>query len=345
MRDRLLKATVNSTDVARLAGVSQSAVSRVFTPGASVSAVMREKVMQAAAALGYQPNRLASSLITHRSRLIGIAMGYLGNFFYPLAVESLSRRLRDAGYHTMMFFTEPREAADSTVEAFLQYRVDGVILASVSLSSDWVTACERAGVPVILFNRFQDDPRVSSVSVDNVGGGAKIAEFLVRGGHRRIAYIAGVEDTAAQRGREAGFRQQLTALGMPLFDRAVGEFETEPARRAARLLFDRAAAERPDAVFACSDQMAIAVMDVVRFELGLRVPEDVAIVGFDDVPQAAWPTYDLTTVRLSIGAMIEATTQVLFERIEHPEAAPRPMQIPVSLVVRGSARVPEGWTG
>jgi DNA-binding LacI/PurR family transcriptional regulator len=206
-----------------------------------------------------------------------------------------------------------------------------------------VTACERAGVPVILFNRFQDDPRVSSVSVDNVGGGAKAAEFLVSGGHRRIAYIAGVEDTAAQRGREAGFRQQLTALGMPLFDRAVGEFETEPARRAARLLFGRPAADRPDAVFACSDQMAIAVMDVLRFELGLRIPEDVSVVGFDDVPQAAWPTYDLTTLHVPIGGMIDAMTQALFERIERPHAAPRPVQMPVSLVVRGSARVPEGW--
>jgi DNA-binding LacI/PurR family transcriptional regulator len=339
-----MKTTVNSIDVARLAGVSQSAVSRVFTPGSSVSPAMREKVLRAAAALGYQPNRLAGSLITHRSHLIGIAIGYLGNYYYPLAVECLCRRLRRSGYHTMMFFTEPKEAADDTVESFLQYRVDGVILASVSLSSDWVTACERSGVPVILFNRFQKDPRVSTVSVDNLQGASSVAEFLVKGGHRRIAYIAGLEGTSAQDEREVGFRKTLAAFGMPLFDRTVGAFETEPARQAARLLFDRPAAERPDAVFACSDQMALAVMDVIRFELGLRVPEDVSVVGFDDVPQAAWPAYDLTTMRQSIPDMIEATMAALLERIERPTAEPRRIHLPVSLITRGSSRLPPGWT-
>jgi DNA-binding LacI/PurR family transcriptional regulator len=345
VRHRAVKVSVNSIDVARFAGVSQSAVSRVFTPGASVSTLMREKVIAAAAALGYQPNRLAGSLITHRSNLIGIAIGYLGNFFYPLAIEGLVRRLRKAGYHTMMFFTEPEEPADATVEAFLQYRVDGVILASVSLSSDWVTACERAGVPVVLFNRFQDDPRVSAASIDNAQGAACIADFLVEGGHRRIAYIAGVEDTSTQRDRETAFRQALTSHGVPLFDRAVGNFDTEPARIAARVLFDRPPEERPDAVFACSDQMALAIMDVVRFELQLRVPEDVSIVGFDDVPQAGWPAYDLTTFRQEIDQMVAAVTEVLLERIESPDAAPRRVLVPGSLVVRSSARVPRGWNG
>jgi DNA-binding LacI/PurR family transcriptional regulator len=336
------KATVNSIDVARHAGVSQSAVSRVFTPGAPVSAAMRDKVMRAAASLGYHPNRLAGSLITHRSYLIGITISYLGNYYYPFAVECLCRRLRRSGYHSMMFFTEPRESADSTVEAFLQYRVDGVILASVSLSSDWVSACARAGVPVVLFNRFQADPRVSSVSVDNEQGAAEVARFLVAGGHRRIAYIAGLAGTSAQDVREASFRRTLHTLGMPLFDRAVGDFETEPAREAARQLFDRPVGERPDAVFACSDQMALAVMDVIRFEFGLRVPEDVSVIGFDDVPQAAWPSYDLTTIRQAIDKTIEATASVLFECIERPEAPPRRVLMPGSLVVRGSARIPEG---
>lgn len=343
MPQRTTKAAVNSIDVARLAGVSQSAVSRVFTPGASVSAAMREKVLAAAAALGYQPNRLAGSLITHRSGLIGIAFCYLGNFYYPLAIESLSRRLRLCGYHTMIFFAEPEEPADATIEAFLQYRVDGVIVASASLSSDWVTACERAGVPVVFFSRCPDDPRVSAAVVDNLRAAACVADFLVRGGHRRLAYLGGVEDTSTQRDREAGFRQGLAAHGMPLFDRALGQFACEPARAAARSLLDRPAAERPDAVFACSDQMAIAVMDVVRFELGLKVPEDVSVVGFDGVPQANWPAYDLTTYQQHVDDMIEALTDLLLERLASPEAPPRRAVVQGSLVVRRSARVPHDW--
>jgi LacI family transcriptional regulator len=178
MAQREPKSGVNSIKVAERAGVSQSAVSRVFTPGASVSVRMRERVMRAATELGYQPNRLAGSLITHRSHLIGIALAFLGNDFYPVAVERLVRRLRDAGYYSMIFFDRGgANTADETVEAFLQYRVDGVILASISLSSLWVTACERADVPIVLFNRSQNDPHASAVSVDNLEGGRAVARF------------------------------------------------------------------------------------------------------------------------------------------------------------------------
>lgn len=337
-----MKPNVNSIDVANHAGVSQSAVSRVFTPGAPVSAAMRDKVMRAAASLGYHPNRLAGSLITHRSKLIGVVIGYLGNCFYPLAAERLCRQLRLAGYHTMMFFNEPRESGDATVEAFLQYRVDGVILASVTISDEWVAACDLAGVPVVLFNRFWNDPRLAAITVDNQQGAGAVAEFLVAGGHQRIAYLAGIAGTAAQDEREAGFRRRLVELGMPLFDRAIGLFEEEPARRAARELFDRPAEERPDAVFACNDQMALAVMDVVRHEFGLRVPEDISVIGFDDVPQAAWPSYRLTTVHQSVESMVDGTIALLLERIEQPERKVRRVVMPVSLSVRESARMPEG---
>lgn len=230
------------------------------------------------------------------------------------------------------------------MEAFLQYRVDGVVLGSVGLSSAWATACEQAGVPVILFNRFVDSAHVSPVSVDNLAGGRAVAEFLIAAGHRRIAYIAGTQDSSSQRDREAGFRQALTAHGVPLFDRAVGDFEDEAAKRAARQLFDRPAAERPDAVFAASDQMALAVMDVLRFDLGLRIPDDVSIVGFDDVPQAAWPAYDLTTMRQVVDDVVNATVEALMERIEQPASPPRRTRMPAQLVVRRSARVPTGWS-
>jgi len=344
MPQRVSKTGVNSIDVARLAGVSQSAVSRVFTPGASVSKAMRERVLRAAAELGYQPNRLAGSLITHRSYLIGIAIAFLGNDFYPLAVERLVRRLRDAGYQTMMFCDrEHASSADETVEAFLQYRVDGVILASVSLSTRWVIACERAGVPVVLFNRNQNDPHVSAVSVDNLAAGRIVARFLGSGEHRRIAYVAGLEDVSTQRDREIGFRQGLVAAGLSLFDRAVGNYNLDEARHAARALFDRPADERPDAVFVASDHMAMGVMDVLRFEFGLRVPEDVSVVGFDDVPHASAPSYRLTTLHQPVERMVEDAVELLLERIERPALPPRQTLVPVSLVLRDSARIPENW--
>lgn len=338
-----MRGPASSSEVARLAGVSQSAVSRVFTPGASVSPGMRAKVLRAAEELGYQPNALARSLITQRSRIIGVALAYLNNQYYPMALEKLSLRLQAKGYHTMVFFAANGEPADRLVDTFLQYRVDAVILASVALSTPWVAACARAGVPVVLFNRSHEDWHVSAVTSANREGGHKVAEFLVAGGHRRIAYIAGWEQASTQRDREAGFREGLAAAGVPLFARAVGDFDDARARAAALALFDRPADERPDAVFVCNDHMALIVMDVLRFELGLAVPGEVSVVGYDDVPQAAAKAYDLTTLRQPVNRMVEATVRVLLNQLERPEAPPERIEIDGPLMVRGSARVPRGW--
>ncbi len=337
-----MKISVTSSDVARQAGVSQSAVSRVFTKGASVSPEMRAKVMRAAHQLGYWPNALARSLITQRSKLIGIALAYLDNQYYPMALEKLTRRLQDRGFHTMVFIAQNKQPADEIVGTFLEYQVDGVILASVSLSSKWAVACERAGVPVVLFNRSQDEPDTMAVTSDNVAGGRLAARFLAAGGHRRIAYLAGWDGASTQRDREAGFLAGLGAAGVRLFDRAPGEFNRERAQEAARHLFDRPADQRPDALFVCNDHMAIAALEVIRHELGLRVPEDVSVVGYDDVPEAAWPSYALTTVRQPVNRMVETTVRVLLARIEDPTAAREQIRIEGPLIVRRSARIPEG---
>lgn len=328
---------VTSQDVARRAGVSQSAVSRVFTPGASVSAKTAERVREAAAELGYRPNVLARSLITGRSRIIGLVVGYLENFFYPHALEKLSKALQAEGYHILVFMAQQSvENVDRVLEEILDYQVDGVIMASASMSSALATHCRAAGIPVVLFNRDQDDERLSSVTSDNVKGGRKVAEFLAAADHRNIGYIAGWEAASTQRDREAGFRQGLAEAGLEIAVREVGNYDQETAREAARRMFARKT--RPDAVFVANDHMAFAVMDVLRFELGLQVPEDVSVVGYDDVPLSVWPAYDLTTVRQRANAMVEETVRILLERIETPELAPCRMTIDGPLIVRGSAR-------
>lgn len=337
---------VTSLQVAQLAGVSQSAVSRVFTPGASVSKKTEEKVRKAAAELGYRPNVLARAMVSGKSRIIGLVVAYLDNYFYPEALEKLSNALQEQGYHALIFMAS-RTAGniDTVMEEILDYQVDGVILASVAMSSDIVTRCQQAGVPVVLFNRSQDIEGVTTVTSDNYAGGRKVAEFLVAGGHERIAYIAGWQGASTQRDREAGFRAALTDAGQELFARDVGEFHTEKARAAARRMFDVAPDQRPDAVFVANDHMALAVMDVIRFELGLRVPEDVSVVGYDDVPPAGWPAFNLTTIRQRANLMVAETVAALFEHIDTPDVAePRKVAIDGPLVVRTSARLPKGWT-
>lgn len=330
---------VTSIEVAKLAGVSQSAVSRVFTPSASSSKKTNELVRKAATELGYRPNILARSLITGKTRIIGLVVAYLDNYFYPEALELLSSALQKKGYHVLIFMSGNKEGdiADA-VDGILDYQVDGIIAASVSMSSDLAKRCVSAGVPVVLFNRTQDDERLSAVTSDNLLGGQKVARFLLDGGHKRIGYIAGWEGAATQRDRERGFKDELNRSGHKLYAREVGNFNLDEARQAARNMFSKK--DFPDAVFIANDAMAIAVIDVIRFELGLKVPDQVSVVGYDDVPISSWPAYDLTTVRQPANRMVSETVSILMDSIDNKNTRARRIQIDGPLIVRGSARIP-----
>ena len=332
---------VTSAEVAARAGVSQSAVSRVFTPGASASKQTAEKVRKAAEELGYRPNVLARAMVSGKSRIIGLVVAYLENHFYPEAVEKLSNALQERGYHLLVFMAS-QTAGDvsGVVEEILDYQVDGIIAASVAMSSELTERCHKAGVPIVLFNRSQDTEEVSSVASANVAGGRKVAEFLLAGGHRKIAYIAGWEGASTQRDRESGFVARLQEAGVALHARGVGNFQMQTAAEVTRAMF---AEDPPDAVFVANDHMAFAVMDVLRSELGLNVPDDVSVVAYDDVPTAAWPAYDLTTVRQPANRMVAETVALLLAEIDGEGVAPRKIEIDGPLIVRGSARIPEGW--
>lgn len=326
---------VTSNDVARLAGVSQSAVSRFFTPGTSVSKRTAEKIKAAAEQLGYRPNVLARSLITGKSRIIGLVVAYLENYFYPDVVERLSRSLQDQGYHVLVFISSlAADKVEEITQEIVDYQVDGIVLASANMSSELAARCHASGVPIVLFNRLQDDERLSAVTSDNLGGGRLLARHLIETGRRKLAYIAGFEGASTQRDRERGFLEGLAEGGLQLFARDVGNFRYEEAQAAARRMFS--GTERPDAVFVCNDHMAFAVMDVLRFELGLKIPRDVSVVGFDDVPPARWPAYDLTTIRQNVNDMVAETVNILLTAIEERDTPARRVCLDGALVVRGS---------
>lgn len=336
-----MRSSVTSFDVARLAQVSQSAVSRAFTPGASVSEATRQRVLEAASKLGYRPNAHARSLITKRSRIIGLVLSYLDNLLYPVALQRLAERLQRDGYHALLFINH-NSNADQLVEELMQYHVDGIVLAAATLSSALARNCADAAIPVVLFNRIMaagSAGSVSSVRSDNVGGGRTVGRFLAAGGHRRIAYIAGNEESSTNLERERGFREGLGEAGLHIWARATGDYNFEQACVATRELF-KPAQEHPDAVFIASDHMAIAVMDTLRFELGLRVPQDVSVVGFDNVPQAAWPSYMLTTIEQPIDLMIESTVSILANYLrEEVSPVAENVVVPGELIVRSSARL------
>lgn len=331
---------VTSVQVAQKAGVSQAAVSRVFTPGASVSEKTAQKVRKAAQELGYRPNSLARAMVSGKSRIIGLVVAYLDNYFYPDVVERLSTRLQERGYHVLVFMASQTAGnIDDVMAEILDYQVDGIVVASVAMSSEITDRCQAAGVPIVLFNRDQDDISTSSVTSDNFGGGAALASVLINDDHDKIAYIAGWEGASTQRDREAGFVAELARHGKTLFAREVGDFRTEATRDAARRMFDVPPARRPDAVFAANDHMAFMVMDVLRYELGLSVPGDVAVVGFDDVPIASWLAYNLTTVRQRANQMVAKTVDTILDQIENPAGfCPTQIKLDSPLIIRGTTR-------
>jgi DNA-binding LacI/PurR family transcriptional regulator len=333
---------VTSADVARLAGVSQSAVSRVFTQGASASPKTAEKVRAAADHLGYRPNSLARAMITGRSRIIGLVVAYLENQFYPLALERLSRAFQDRGYHILVFMAEnATEKVAEVLDELLDYQVDGIITASVGMSNDLTARCVAAGIPVVMFNRGQDDPRLSEVTSDNIAGGRRATEFLIAGKHQRIAHIMGWQGSSTGRDRATGFRNAMDAVGMSPFAMVDGAYSRERAAELTRELC--AGPTRPDAIFVGNDHMAFAVMDELRLTQGLRIPQDISVVGYDDVPIAAWPAYALTTISQPVDQMVSETLEAMLGQIEG-DSAPRKTRVDGPLVVRTSARIPEGHT-
>jgi DNA-binding LacI/PurR family transcriptional regulator len=328
---------VTAADVARLAGVSQSAVSRVFTPGASASQKTVDKVRAAADLLGYRPDPLARAMSTGRTRIIGLVVAYLDNMFYPLVLERLSRALKAEGYRIMVFMTDRAGAdVDEVMRDLIDHRVDGIITASVGMSDALTSRCAAAGIPVVMFNRGQDDPRLTEVTSDNIAGAGRVAEFLMAGGHERIAHVAGWQGSSTGRDRAEGFGRALAAAGRAPVAVIDGEYDQETAAAAARSL-----AGRVDAIFVGNDHMAFAVMDALRHDMGLRVPEEVSVVGYDDVPMAAWPSYLLTTIRQPVDVMVARAVGAMLRRIGG-EGGPEKIRVDGPLVIRRSARVPPG---
>lgn len=335
---------ITALDVARRAGVSQPTVSRVFTPGAKVSPNLINRVKTAARELGYRPNTLARSLITGRSKTIGLVVAYLNNPFYPEALEKLSVSLRERGYHIMVFIAANlAEEIDPIIDDLLDHQVDGIILASVSMSNELTDRLSEEGIPFVLFNRGQENPKLAQVTAANFEGGRKAGRFLAAGGHQRIAHISGWQKSLNGRDRQAGFIAGLRAGGLEPFRCIDSHYRREMATDATFELFSGNSV--PDAIFVGNDHMAFAVLETLRGDLGLRVPDDVSVVGYDDVLMSAWKIYDLTTLRQPANRMVEATVDLLLAMIDDKPIESLKIEIDSPLILRSSARIPANWPG
>jgi DNA-binding LacI/PurR family transcriptional regulator len=319
-------------DVARLAGVSQAAVSRAFTPGASIAEATRQRVHAAAETLGYRPNLLARSLIKGSSGIIGVVVGNPQNAYFVAALAALSSRLSRAGRHIMIFTGETNATADVHVSDLLKYRVDGLVLMWTSISPETAGQCRTEGIPVVFLNPRSPVEGFAKVGGANADGCREIARHLVDQGYTNIAFISGREDSVTNREREAAFTASLIAAGAPPPERAVGHFEREGGRQAARQLLS--SSSPPDAIFCANDVMALAAIEIARTEFGLEVGRQVGIAGFDDIEMSGWPSFQLTTYSQPIDEMVETVTNLILE--PGTDRPPSQIVIPGALKIRAS---------
>lgn len=319
-------------DVARLAGVSQSAVSRAFTTGASISGEKRERIIAAADQLGYRPNILARSLIKRTSKVIGIVFGQFENPFFAHALDRFSEAFAERGLRILLFTARTNATVDEQVAELLSYQVSAVILMAVNLSSRLAAECERSNIPVVMFNRTTEEEHAAfAVTGDNATGATAIARHFLATGRRRIAFMAGYDDSSTSRQREAAFITALSGAGIAAPRRVVGHYSRQGAIEATRALFAQEA-DRPDAVFCANDLMAIAAIETLRAEFGVEPGARCAIAGFDDIPMASWPSFSLTTYSQPIDRMVARAVEFITGENDAESA----VIVPGKLVIRNS---------
>jgi len=326
-----------SYDVAEVAGVSQSAVSRVFQDGASASKEMRNRVMAAADKLGYRPNAIARGLITQRSNMVAVVISKMTNLYYPEVLVQLTQRFSERGVRVLLFALEHESDAATMIEQMLQYRVDGILSAAM-FTPEQLKTIENAHIPVVFYNRTLRDQLVSSVRCDQQEGERWLVDELVNAGHKSFGIVEGPPDSVVSIERKMGALDELSAKGITDVTTVSGDYGYAAGRQCFADLVQKHGGA-PDAIIAANDIMAIGCIDEARENFGLEVPGDISIVGFDGVGPARFTAYDVTTVRQPVKRMSESAAEMLIERIENPELSPEKRAFSGTLIRGGSARL------
>jgi len=338
----MAKKSVTSYDVATKAGVSQSAVSRAFSPTASIAEKTRKHILNVAQEMGFQPNAFARSMSIMRqeenpkSGMVGVIVTRLQDPFFAQMIALISSSFQARGWQMLLFTVNTEAEVDGALNSLMQFKIDGVMILSAILSTHMANVCQKQGIPVLLYNREPEGLEVNTVQIENHEGGRSAAEILYDVGHRRIAFVGGESGDATSMARQAGLVEYLSEVGLELYQLEFGDYTFNSGREAGLRLLSRR--EKPDAVFCASDVMALGVMHAARHELGLSIPKDFSLIGFDDIPAAAWPGHMLTTIRQPIRRMIQEAVEVLVECIADPRNEPRIRQFSGTLILRDSVR-------
>jgi len=326
---------VSAQQVAQLAGVSRSAVSRAFTPGASIAAETRDKVGKAAAELGYQVNDLARGLLANRSRLVGLVVTKPELGFRAHLVAALSRALIRRGNVPFLINTGDSDAEIQAAQtALFGYRAEATIILSGSPPASFSELARQNGQPLVMLGR--SEPDCDHVRIDNTGAAAKAAALFVQRGLMRLGLAGSESGTPSIVERERAFTAEAQRLGATVRTARGGDSDYAGGQQAAALLLGQP--ERPQAVFCVNDLIALGLLDAARIRFKLHVPGDLSVIGFDDIPEASWDAYRLTTFRQDPDEMAARAIEQLDRRLANPGAAPSIVQLDPVLIFRDSIR-------
>jgi DNA-binding LacI/PurR family transcriptional regulator len=331
-----------SYDVARHAGVSQAVVSRAFQAISPISAIARARVLASAASLGYQPNAVARSLITKRSGLAGVLLTEATQRDTPEVLIMLAQSLINQGFQPLLFPCAHENAASAALEKALSFGVDGVV-SCVGLSVDDLARARLRQRPVVLFNRHSADPSANTVACDHASAAKLLASRLFAAGHRRYLVVTGPAEAPVSRLRADSFVARLAELGIQHVERYEGDYHYESGYSAALKLLGPSRhggdGPPPEVVFCVNDSMALGVLDAARFALMLRVPKDISVLGFDDIPAGRRPAYLLTTVSQPFESMANAAAMLVRQGVDEVPIAVCKVSLLGTLHERGSAQL------
>jgi LacI family transcriptional regulator len=330
--------TVTIRDVAKRAGVSPMTVSRVINGGAQVSPGARARVEEAIAELGYVPSRLARGLSAQRTGTIAVVVPDVANPFFTLVVRGAEDVARRAGYGVILCDTRSDLGAErELIEEMIAHRVEGIVIAPVSdRSRDHLRRLAKFGVPFVLVDRTVPGIEADAVRGDSVDGARQLVEHLLSLGHRRIGLIVESDEVSTARERRRGYEQTLDAAGVPLDPALVAQATADPDGGFEGMRRLLALEERPTAVFTVNNLVALGAIEAVR-DAGLEVPDDVALVCFDDIAYASRLYPFLTVMEQPAETFGTMSTQLLLERIDRRGPKRKHLVVlPAEFVVRRS---------
>lgn len=328
--------SVTLKEVAQRAGVSRSAVSRTFTDGASVSDKMRRKVEKAANDLGYAPNALASSLTTGRTKLIGLVSNNFHNPIFLEVFDLFTRGLQDKGLRPLLVNLSDETDPAEFVKMLLQYSVDGAVVASSTLTTDFSQAFKDARIPVVhSFGRPTKTPKVDVVGIDNVECGRMAAEELRARGYRNVAFLGGPQSATSTQDRFEGFKNEVTRFSdMSLSYSFASAYSFDAGRIEMQRLLEQVPAE---AYFCGDDVLSIGVLSAIN-DADLAVPDDIGLIGLNDMAIAGWENISLTTIRQPITEIVEASIEQMMTMLEDPQRSPQARVFETVVVERSTLK-------